>query len=253
MYSRAGLVSFIFALLIALAANAAPIPNNDIYLTSPAGSETFISHLAILPTHPHQSPPTAFDVDQIRGGNNIFIPTTVVDADSAIHRRGVDDLERRNIFDKIRNAFRKVGNAIKHVVKKAGKSIKRVAQKVFSGVKKIARKTKQFIKDNGAKIAKIGLKGIAAATKVGSKFVGYIPGVGKVLSKGMARASKAADFAANRIHANMDGKLGQAMDGMDKAEHYIGYIPREVFEEESLLERAFEEFYDDFDARDPYE
>ncbi|KAF9473952.1 hypothetical protein BDN70DRAFT_885371 [Pholiota conissans] len=217
MYSRAGLFSFILAFLIASVA-AAPIPDNN--------AQNVASHGSLGTSISNRIPSTAFSVNQIRAGQDVFAPVTS-NSDTSVHRREVDDLERRNFFKKMKHAFKKVGRPFKKVAK--------------------------FVKANGPKIAKVGLKVAAAATKVGSKFAGYIPGVGKVASMAMTRASALANSASNRIHANIGGKLEKAMKGIDKAEHYADYIPREMSKEDYLLERAFDDSFDDFDARDAYE
>lgn len=65
---------------------------------------------------------------------------------------------------------------------------------------------------------------LAAGEKIGSKVAGYIPFVGKPLSKALAVASKATDMAANKIHAKMPGNLGKGMDAMNQMEKYTGFL-----------------------------
>jgi hypothetical protein len=97
------------------------------------------------------------------------------------------------------------------------------------------------------KIVKVGLKMVSTVTKMASKFVKYIPGVGTTLSQAMNRAGSAADSASDRIHAHIGGKLGRAMAGMDKAEKIASYIPRELLEDVQLPERDLAEI--ELDAR----
>jgi hypothetical protein len=99
------------------------------------------------------------------------------------------------------------------------------------------------------KIAKVGLKMVSTVTKMASKFVKYIPGVGTTLGQAMNRAGSAADSASDHIHAHIGGKLGRAMAGMDKAEKIAGYIPRELSADAQLPERDLEEVQLDARAR----
>ncbi|KAF9479851.1 hypothetical protein BDN70DRAFT_660247 [Pholiota conissans] len=189
-------------------------------------------------------------------------------------------LERRNIFSKIKKAFKKIGHGIKHAFQKVGKGIKKVAKKVGSGIKKVAKKVGggikkvakkvgrgikkvakkvghgiktaakkvgHFVKTTGAKIAKVGLKVWSTAQKLASKVVQFIPVVGKPLSKVLDGASAVTNAASNAIHAKIGGKLGKAMKVMDKTRKIAGYIPREL-PEDALEERELEEL----DARYDY-
>lgn len=89
----------------------------------------------------------------------------------------------------------------------------------------MAQKVGHFFKETGAKIAKFGLKVIATVTKVVSKVVGFIPGIGKIAGKAMELVSKGINIASDKIHATLGGKLGKAMAGMNKTNKVVGYIP----------------------------
>ena len=89
----------------------------------------------------------------------------------------------------------------------------------------MAQKVGHFFKETGAKIAKFGLKVIATVTKVVSKVVGFIPGIGKIAGKAMELVSKGINIASDKIHATLGGKLGKAMAGMNKTNKVMGYIP----------------------------
>jgi len=273
MYSRAGLVGLVLALLIAFTA-AAPIPNAN---TTPP--RTSLSHRT-PPSHSLVTTSQAsFDITTA----HILTPAPTVDHDSVDTRELVYLVRRRSIFTKIRDAFRhighkikegfqkfghaikhvaqKIGNGIKHVAQKIGRGIKKVAQKIGRGIKKVAQKighgikvaaqkVGHFIKTTGAKIVKVGLKIISTVQKVASKIVGFIPGVGKVLGKVLEGASAATNAISDKIHVKIGGKLGKAMEGFDKARKIVGYIPREL--PEDYQERDLGEF-EEFDARDAYE
>ncbi|KAF9471645.1 hypothetical protein BDN70DRAFT_887872 [Pholiota conissans] len=277
MYSRAGLVGIVLALLIAFTV-AAPIPTTN--TTPPRAS---LSHRTPLSHSITSKPQAAFAINHPHAHNHV-VPSASV-ADGVDERELVYLVRRKSIFTKIRDAFRKAGHAIKkgfqkvghaikkgfqkaghaikkgfqkagHAIKKGfqkvGHAIKHVAQKIGHGIKVAAKKVGHFIKTTGAKIAKVGLKIISTVQKVASKVVSFIPGVGKVLSKVMDGASAATNAISNRIHVKIGGKLGKAMKGMDKARKIVGYIPRELpedFEERDLGDFDFEEF----DARDAYE
>ena len=86
----------------------------------------------------------------------------------------------------------------------------------------VAGKAKAFLKENGAKIAKVGLKGIATYYKLASHAAAFIPVIGKPLGKALSVASKAADFGSDQIHANLDGKWGKAASVMNTIQHPVG-------------------------------
>jgi hypothetical protein len=81
------------------------------------------------------------------------------------------------------------------------------------------QKAGNWIKENGAKVAKFGLKVYATATKVASHVANFIPGVGKGVSKALDGVSKVADFASDKIHADLGSKLDKGMNVMNKIEH----------------------------------
>ncbi|KAF9481090.1 hypothetical protein BDN70DRAFT_931204 [Pholiota conissans] len=134
-------------------------------------------------------------------------------------------------------------------------AIKKVAQKIGHAFKSAAKKVGHFVKTTGAKIAKVGLKAWSTAQRVASKAAQFIPVVGKPLSKILDGASAATNAASNAIHAKMGGKLGKAMNGMNKARKIAGYVPREL-PEDALEERELEELdarYDYVASREVYD
>jgi hypothetical protein len=85
-----------------------------------------------------------------------------------------------------------------------------------------ADKVGNFVKKNGAKIAKFGLKVYATATKTAGRVASFIPGVGKPISRALSGVSKVANFASDKIHADLDKKLTTGMNVMDKIQNPVG-------------------------------
>ncbi|KDR70675.1 hypothetical protein GALMADRAFT_271448 [Galerina marginata CBS 339.88] len=183
---------------------------------------------------------------------------------STFDERDIDDVEisyakrydsntfhRRSIFDKIRNAFKKAGNAIKKgfnkvqsTFKKAAVAIKSVSKKVAQPFKAVGNKMKNgfqsgfqkvgqgfrtagrvmkgglqtagnYLKKSGAMVAKFGLKVLAAGATVAGKVVGFIPGIGTAASKILKGIAMGANEGSKRIHADLPGNLEKASEGMD--------------------------------------
>jgi hypothetical protein len=84
-----------------------------------------------------------------------------------------------------------------------------------------AKKVGNFVKTTGAKIAKFGLKVYATAASVASRVANFIPGVGKGISKALSGVSKVADFASDKIHANLGKKLEKGMNVMNKIQNPV--------------------------------
>lgn len=72
------------------------------------------------------------------------------------------------------------------------------------------------------KVAKVGLKAVAAGTKAASHVAALIPGVGTSVGKTLRAVSKVADFTGNQIHVSLGSKLDKVMRVMDKIQHPIG-------------------------------
>jgi len=157
----------------------------------------------------------------------------------------------KNVAQKVGNGIKsvaqKVGSGIKSVAQKVGSGIKSVAQKVGNGIKNVAQKVGngvktavkvvgnglktagKWVKENGAKIAKAGLKIISTVGSVVGRVASFIPGVGKVVSKGLKYASAGLDKASDAIHANLGG-FGKAMNVMDKIEHPLSGVGGQVLD-----------------------
>jgi hypothetical protein len=80
----------------------------------------------------------------------------------------------------------------------------------------------KFVKNNGAKIAKVGLKAVAAATKIASYAAVVIPGIGEPVGKTLGTISKVSDFASSKIPAKLSPGLEKGMNILDKVEHPLG-------------------------------
>jgi hypothetical protein len=140
----------------------------------------------------------------------------------------------KNVVNKVGNGVKNVANGVKKVAQKVGNDVKNVANKVGNGVKNIGNGVKnaakavgngvktagKWVKANGAKIAKGGLKVLATVGSVASRVANLvpIPGVGKLMSKGLGYASKGLDKASNAIKADM-GAFGKASSVMDKIQN----------------------------------
>lgn len=104
-----------------------------------------------------------------------------------------------------------------------------------------------FAKNNKG-LAKFGLKALSSLTEIGSKAVGFIPGIGKPLSKAMEVVSTVENVGSKKIHANFGshGKLEKGMNIMNKADKMMKYIPirRDLSEEEEeIFERGDDAYY----------
>jgi hypothetical protein len=125
-----------------------------------------------------------------------------------------NQLVRRGVSAKVKQAFKKVGNVI-------------------------------------GKVAKFGLKVAQSAWQVAGKVASFIPGVGKPIGQAIGAASKVAGVVSDKIHANLSPKLKKGMSVMNKAIKYTGYVPRrrDLSEEEALQQRDITEAYY-FEERD---
>ncbi|KJA15299.1 hypothetical protein HYPSUDRAFT_220112 [Hypholoma sublateritium FD-334 SS-4] len=89
---------------------------------------------------------------------------------------------------------------------------KSIVTKIKNAIKHVVHSVGHLLKTTVAKVAK------------------FVPVVGKPLSKYMQVESAVANKGSDMIHANIKGKLGQAMHRMDKGQKVMGYIPRELAE-----------------------
>lgn len=150
----------------------------------------------------------------------------------------------------IKKAAQKVGQGIKTAAKKVGEGVKTAAKKVGQGVKTAAKKVGQFVKTTGAKIAKFGLQVWSTAQSIGAKVAKFIPGIGKPISTALDAASKVTGLAAQKIPANLGGKLQKGFDVMNKIKNpvggaagaVIGALRRDIDDESVFLERDIDEY-----------
>lgn len=92
----------------------------------------------------------------------------------------------------------------------------------------VAKKVVNYVKTKGPEIGKVALKAASTAVEGASKFVQFIPVVGKPLSKVMDVGGKLLNKASNSIHTKVDGGVGNALNGMNKAQQVLKFIPREL-------------------------
>jgi len=175
-----------------------------------------------------------------------FKTTTKMAATSHVRGKAISDIGRRSLWGKIKGAVKKVGNSVKKGVKKVGGAVKKAVHAVKKGVHKVvshvrnaAKKVVHFVKQNGLKIAKVGLKAVAAATKVASHVAGLIPGVGTSVGKALAGVSKVADFTGSKIHVSLGSKLDKVMKVMDRIQHPIGGTAGKILD--TVLKRDMDE------------
>jgi len=158
-------------------------------------------------------------------------------------------LSRRSLWSKFKKSVKKVGHSIGRGIKKAARTVRKVAHAVRKVAKKVvhaAKKAVRWVKTNGAKIAKVGLKSMAALSKAASHVAAVIPGVGKPIGLALSNFSKSADFAQQQIHVSLGSKLDKYMKVMDRIQHPLGtgaagkildaVLKRDV-EEQRLYER----------------
>ena len=89
-----------------------------------------------------------------------------------------------------------------------------------------AKKVGTFIKHTAAKVAKFGLKVISTVTKAVGKVVSFIPGVGKPIGQALEGVSKVTGLVSDKIHAKLSPGLQKAVNGMNKADKIMGFVPR---------------------------
>ena len=78
------------------------------------------------------------------------------------------------------------------------------------------------MKKNGAVMAKVGFKGVAALAKAASHVVAVIPGIGKPIGSVLSQVSNVSDYVSSKIPAKLNSGLTKAMDVMEKVEHPLG-------------------------------
>jgi len=151
-----------------------------------------------------------------------------------------DQLVRRSVGSKIKNAFQKAGHAIAHVAQKVGNGIKTAANKVWT-----------FVKKQGAKVAKFGLKVVESVGEVAGHVASFIPAIGKPVQQAIHGVSKVAGVISDHIHAKLSNKLEKGMKIMNKADTVMGFIPRDFSEDEAFEQRDISEGYSSyFEERD---
>jgi hypothetical protein len=149
----------------------------------------------------------------------------------------------KQVGNGVKKVAQKVGNGVKKVAQKVGNGVKNVAQKVGNGVKKVAQKVgngvkagAKWVKANGAKIAKGGLKVLATVSSVAGRVANFvpIPGVNKMMSKGLKYASAGLDKGSDAIKADLGG-FGKAVNVMNKIQHPLSGAGGQVLD--AILKR----------------
>jgi hypothetical protein len=234
-HAQAGL-ALIFTLITISLVSAAPVPllssthsNRDLIQSNTTGNIHVQFPLVHGPISTHSESPTA----GLTSDNNDFS-----EWDNHLVRRGLGAKIRagfKKLFNGIKHVAQKIGSGIKKVAQKVGSGIKKVAQKIGSGIKKAAQKVGHFIKTTAGKVAKFGLKVISTIENAASKVASFIPGVGKIISKGLEAESKLTGFISDKIHANLGKKLEKGMKVMNIADKVMKFIPRrrDLSEEEA--------------------
>jgi hypothetical protein len=187
--SRAGLVSFVFFFLFVGLATSVPLaerPSSLVERHDDYGIDFAARSLAILDDR-------EFDI-----------------ADFEYTKREYDlsGLDERNLED---SEYTKRDDSDVHMLYRR----KSIFTKIKQGFQKAAHAVKTFVQHTGAKIAKFGLKLVAAGASVVSKALKFIPGVGTGLSMAVKGVAMGANAASNKIHANLGGKLGKVSKGLD--------------------------------------
>jgi phage-related protein len=157
-----------------------------------------------------------------------------------------DQLVRRSVGSKIKQAFEKAGSAIKKGFQKVGAGIKSVAEKVKTGVVTAAKKVGTFMKTTGAKVAKFGLKVVESVGEAVGHVASFIPEIGKPIQQAIHGISKVAGVISDHIHAKLSDKLQKGMNVMNKADQVMSYMPRRrdlSEEEEAFQQRDISEAY----------
>jgi hypothetical protein len=103
----------------------------------------------------------------------------------------------------------------------------------------VAKKVGTFIKKTAGEALKFGLKVAQSIGNVLGHAVSFIPGVGKVIQQVIHAGTKAVGFFSDHIKAPLSKKLQKGMGIMNKANKYMGYIPRrrDFSEEEAFQQR----------------
>jgi hypothetical protein len=70
-----------------------------------------------------------------------------------------------------------------------------------------------------------------------SKVVNLIPGFGRPFGKALEMAAKGAGALSDKIQVKLSAKLQKGINGMNKADKIMGYIPRR----RDLSDEAFEQ------------
>jgi len=157
------------------------------------------------------------------------------------------DLARRSLWSKIKKGVSRAARGVARTVKKATHAVKNTVKKATHAVRKTVgrvvhtvKKAATWVKKNGAKIAKVGLKAVAAATKAASHVVAVIPGVGKAVGTALSNISRTADMVGSKIHVKLGGKWDKVMNVMDRIQHPLGHgTAAKVFD--AVLKRDMED------------
>ena len=75
----------------------------------------------------------------------------------------------------------------------------------------------------------------------------FIPGVGKPMDEALEGVSKVTGLVSDKIHAKLNPGLQKAVNGMNKADKIMGFVPRrrDLSEAEAFQQRDISEAYHD--------
>jgi len=101
-----------------------------------------------------------------------------------------------------------------------------VGAKIKKAFQNVGAKIKSFVKNTAGKVAKFGLKVVSTIQNAASKVANFIPGVGKIIGKGLEAESKVTGLISDKIHANLGKKLEKGMKVMNTANKVMKFVPR---------------------------
>ncbi|KAF8970791.1 hypothetical protein BDZ97DRAFT_1753593 [Flammula alnicola] len=127
-----------------------------------------------------------------------------------------------NGFQKVRAGFQKGGGVIRNGFQKAGQGFRTAA----GAMKKGFGIAGNAIRKNIGKVAKFGLKVLAAGATMASKVVKFIPGIGTGVSMALKGVAKGANIASKEIHADLGSQLDKASNGLDYVINPMGSVEK---------------------------
>jgi len=230
MPSRAGLVGLVFALIISLV-SAVPIPVTE----SGLSSSSTLSHRSSNPSlNVHDIQLDTARIAEISLSGRMSTPPAALTRRQHILTIMDDQLVRRNIFSKIKeafqnfgkkikNGFQKAGSAIKHGFQKAGSAIKHGFQKAGSAIKHGFQKVGHAIKNVAQKVGK-GIKKVAQKVghgiKIAAQKVGhFVKTTGAKIAKFGFKVVQSVGEAVGKVASFIPGigkPIDEAIDGVSK-------------------------------------